>query len=241
MGHIVQVAGTGRPLTGGRVLVGGVGYGIVKGRTLVDGVGYDIAFAKTCRVTLMGTWKKPSSLVGGSDCYVIIHGRQYATATTVEVIEGTEIQCHVSSDAGNGNVYVDGKDMGGRYTHIVTEDVTLYGYANYGVISINQEMEFCDLHITGTMNSTYCYVTVNGTKITSAQTLTSFIGAQLHCYAARKLNMSLSPGAITLNGAQVNGDNLYYEMALGGTTEVACNYISPMITPTIAITAKDKD
>lgn len=184
MAHKTLIDGTAYEVKGGRCLVDGTGYGVQKGRTLVDGTGYDVLFA-TSAVTVNVTGSGDSRI-----CSVTVGGVtfNYPNTGIVEVNVGDSIDFKIGSDDsdGQGEVYIDGSKKFGKkngsavYTWTIP-DGCRYVHVHMSVEEYeNENAEYCDrgvikvttydavptlVTVTGSGSSTYCYATINGSKV----------------------------------------------------------------------------
>lgn len=90
-----------------------------------------------------------------------------------------------------------------------------------------REIEFvggeATVNITGSGNATYLYLTVDGTKYTSANTVVVPVGTIISCYARR----SYGNGSILLNGTTVaSGNPANYDYEVTGNVTIKMTYSS---------------
>lgn len=94
----------------------------------------------------------------------------------------------------------------------------------------------CTVKITGTGSSTYCYVTINGTKYTSAATLTVEEGTVVTC----GVRAYKSTAEIYVNGQVVKSSTsnttITYEHTLSNDATIEMNYSSGAATYAVKIT-----
>ena len=211
MAHKVLVDGTAYEISGGRTLVNGTGYSIDKGKTLVGGTVYEVGFAPS-EVTV--TITKTSA---GSNCGVTIDGITYGgkgstVSTTLAVPIGTVIYCtaFINDNDTQGYVSVNGIQVasGGvrNYAYTVKENISISmsGNKDGGVVEITEIPEGHALvQITGTGNSSACYVDINGTKYYSANAIAIPVGTVIYCYAISPEKDSDYYGVIKCNGTTV--------------------------------------
>lgn len=101
---------------------------------------------------------------------------------------------------------------------------------------VAREVEFAGgeatVTITGSGNDTYLYITIDGTKHTSASTVVVPVATIISCYARR----SYGNGSILLNGTTVaSGSPARYEYEVTGNVTIKLTY-SPYGTASIEIT-----
>lgn len=186
MAHKTLIGGTAYEIKGGRTLVGGTGYDIKGGRTLVGGTAYDVSFGEpvTVNVSLLSDYGGHNT----AHAHAVINGVTYTgTQTGLQVMPGDVIQFYVDSDMNytskikiNGSVVASG-NSGATYDWTVPDGVksisvelfhhllSIYdSYTNATIFVNTSEKTSANVTITGSGNSSYCYVIINGTKYTSA-------------------------------------------------------------------------
>lgn len=177
MAHKTLIGGTAYEIKGGRTLVNGTDYDIKAGKTLVGGTAYDVSFGEPVTVNI--------SLISGvaneSLTYAEINGVKYTgTKTGLQVMSGDIIKLYCGATFSTGTPYVK---INGTKTSLATgvgtitewqvpsgvktASLELVNYAGIGgIIVYTSEQTSANVTITGSGNTTYCYVTINGTKYT---------------------------------------------------------------------------
>lgn len=92
------------------------------------------------------------------------------------------------------------------------------------------------VNITGTGSSTYCYVTINGTKYTSAKTLTVPEGTKISCTVSVAVGGYDGNAYVTLNGTKVLSQKGTYQYTVTSNCTIQLNYNGTLTIGNIAIT-----
>lgn len=140
-----------------------------------------------------------------------------------------------------GTVYSiqEGRTVSGGTVYAVNEGRTVAGGTVYSIV---MGAKTYTVTITGTGNTTYCYVQIGGSKYNSGATITDLpAGTVISCYArARGTSKS---GVITVNGETVasqkytfSGAAAEYDYEIHGDTSIAMTYSSSYSNVTIDIT-----
>lgn len=174
MAHKTLIGGTAYEIKGGRTLVNGTGYDIKAGKTLVGGTAYDVSFGEPVTVNI-------SRLTGTADVnksYVEVNGVKYSGAKTgLQVMSGDTIKFYYSVGVSTYFVYINGVRSTAS-ANAVWEWQVPSGIKTVSVeISQNTGLTFtistsavasAKVTITGSGISSYCNVTINGTKYSTA-------------------------------------------------------------------------
>jgi hypothetical protein len=142
----------------------------------------------------------------------LIDGTAYGIAGGRAMVGGT------AYDIANGKVLVDG-----------TAFEIAFGPGSFTV------------NITSNGNSSYCHVTINGTKYYTKQTIECEGGTEITAYVFSALSSAKLKSYIYLNGAQVAGGSYsggtYTFVPEGSVVNIALSYNSSMVS-TITITTE---
>ena len=166
MAHKTLVNGTAYEISGGKPLIDGTAYSIKNGKPLVGGTAYEIEFGSPMvTVTLntslgSGAASKQEKLtltfpepithptLGTGSCESITFEAETGLDGLVfEVPLETSAYCSVSNGSygGKGSVTLNGTEVGGGYTHIITQNTRFYlcvksdGGKGYGIITITEQ------------------------------------------------------------------------------------------------------
>ena len=115
-----------------------------------------------------------------------------------------------------------GKTLVGGTAYKIDKGKTLVGGTAY---EIAFGLSAITVNITGTGNTTYSYVTINGTKYTKSATVTIAPGTEISCYAYSSSSLQRSKCKIVLDGVTVSQ----------GTTSYAASYKFVPTTATVNI------
>lgn len=126
--HNTNIGNVAYDVEGATVKIGGVAYEIESGTVLSGGVERDVVFKRACIITMTG------NLYSSTYGYITINNKQYYSAATVEVEEGTVITFHARrSGTAPGRVKVNGVQV---FTNS-TDTMKAYSYTVNSNISIS--------------------------------------------------------------------------------------------------------
>ena len=129
---------------------------------------------------------------------------------------------------GSAYASIPGKPMVGGTVYTIKEGKTMVDGTAYSIKFASDVV----VTITGTGNSTNAYVTINGTKYTSAETVKVTAGTEIYCYA--RYIPSTGNGGVYLNGTQLKTSA--YTFDAGSDVSIALKYNSISYYGTAKIT-----
>lgn len=236
MAHTALYGGTVYEKKGGADLVGGTVYKKDHGKVLVGGTAYEVGFAE------MVTVKIDRGNYYYNDSYVTIDGQTYTgknMGTTISVPIGTVIYCNCHASAKNsekGDITLNGVSVEStvtgamnlyyEYEHTVNGNMTIsfdYSEGDESYIRITEvPVGYAEVKITGTGSVNHVYLSVDGVKYYTTQTIVLPIGQTIYLFTRQ--NDSGANGYIKLNGSEVrrdnNGSGVEYNHTLNGDVNV---------------------